>query len=235
MAGADSATSLELASVPLSRIQWTRACRLIPSRFPTAGLFDRVASPADLEAVFELEGWTNDRISLELGSVSMIPRDEWVTGAMASVVMAAFCHPRTGGARFSGSGRGAWYAAKILDTAIAEAAHRRFQELLDVGSLDARLQMRLYVADIRATFHDVRSRREAFAPFSDPDSYAASQDFGRRLLQAGSNGVVYRSVRHHGGECLAAFRPRLIRNVRIGGHYEFHWSGSQTPQVRKLD
>ena len=36
--------------------------RLIPSRFPPVGLFDTVATAADLEAVMELAGWTNDRL-----------------------------------------------------------------------------------------------------------------------------------------------------------------------------
>jgi len=38
------------------------AFRLIPSRFPPIGLFDTVATAADLRPVMELEGWTNDRL-----------------------------------------------------------------------------------------------------------------------------------------------------------------------------
>ena len=84
------------------RVRWTRACRLIPTRYPSVGLFDRVATADDLDAVLELEAWTNDRIGNELGLLHTIPRDEWVTGRpMASVVMAAFCHPAPRGARFS--------------------------------------------------------------------------------------------------------------------------------------
>ena len=35
--------------------------------------------------------------------------------------MAAFCHPREGGSRFSSGDRGAWYAARAIETAIAES------------------------------------------------------------------------------------------------------------------
>ena len=95
-----------------SLVRWTAAPRMIPSRYPVAGLLDRVAAPADLDALFELEGWTNDRISNELGLLHTIPESEWVTGTpMARVVMAAFCHPHPGGGRFSTEERGAWYAA----------------------------------------------------------------------------------------------------------------------------
>ncbi len=36
--------------------------RLIPSQFPPIGLFETVTRAADLEAVMELVGWTNDRL-----------------------------------------------------------------------------------------------------------------------------------------------------------------------------
>ena len=36
------------------------------------------------------------------------------------------------------------------------------------------------------------------------------------------------------GECIACFRPPLVRNVRAGGHYEFRWEGRPDPVIRKL-
>ena len=105
---------------PVLDVHWTRTCRLVPSRYPTVGVFDRVADPADLPELFELEGSTNDRLSAELGLLHVIPRDEWIAGPMSSVVMAAFCHPSAGGTRFSDDTRGAWYAGRTLETALAE-------------------------------------------------------------------------------------------------------------------
>jgi hypothetical protein len=219
-----------------SRLQWKNACRLIPSRFPTVGVFDRIAAASDLEALLELEAWTNDRLSTELGILNVVPRDEWVVGRpMASVVMAAFCHPRPGGARFSGTDRGAWYCARTLDTALAESIYHRTRELAEVGGADTRVEMRLYHADFRSAFHDIRPRRAAFAPLHDPETYDESQRFGRRLLGAGSNGVVYRSVRDEGGECVACFRPKLVLNVRVAAHYEYRWTGTPSPAVRRLE
>ncbi|HSL20768.1 MAG TPA: RES family NAD+ phosphorylase [Vicinamibacterales bacterium] len=219
-----------------TRVAWRGASRLIPSRYPSVGLFDRVAVPADLEAVFELEGWTNDRISNELGALHAVPRGEWVTGPMATVVMAAFCHPRAGGGRFNSARRGAWYAAKTLETALSESTYRRTRELEEIGAFETRVQMRLYRADFRAAFHDIRPGGPARAALYDPDDYSASQAFAEELLAAGSNGILYRSVRDispAGGECLACFRPRLVANVRVAGHYEYVWEGSRTPRVRK--
>ena len=220
---------------PVSRIHWRGAARLVPSRFPTVGLLDRVAAPGDLDALFELESWTNDRISAELGVLNMVPPDEWVTGRpMASVIMAAYCHPREGGSRFSGSDRGAWYAARTLDTALAESAYHRTREIAEVGSFDTRVELRLYLADFRTFFHDIRPPARKYRALYDPASYEASQVLGRDLLDGGSNGIVYRSVRHRAGECVACFRPALVQNVRAAGHFEFRWEGSPAPRVRTL-
>jgi hypothetical protein len=222
-------------TAPETLLRWKGALRLVASRYPVVGLLDRVASPEDLDAVFELEGWTNDRISGELGLLHTIPRDEWVTGrAMASVIMASFCHPRPGGSRFSTGERGAWYAARTIETALEESIYHRTAELREVGAFVTRVQMRVYLADFSARFHDIRAPRRAWAPLYDPDDYSVSQQFGQGLLHAGSNGVVYRSVRDPGGECVACFRPPLVRDVRSGGHYEFHWQGGPRPDVRKL-
>ena len=216
-------------------LRWPRACRLIATRYPSVGLFDRVASPEDLEAVLELEAWTNDRISNELGLLHLLPREEWVTGRpMASVIMAAFCHTRAGGGRFSTERRGAWYCSRTVATAIAESVYHRTRELAEVGQFETRMQLRLYHADFNARFHDIRARTAAQAPLYHPDDYAASQQLAEALLDAGSNGVVYRSVRHEDGECLACFRPGLVQNVKVAAHYEFRWNGSPTPRVIRL-
>jgi RES domain len=221
-------------AAPTTRLRWRDSTRLIPSRYPSVGVFDRVTSPADLEAVLELESWTNDRLNTELGVLHLLPRDEWVVGVpMASVIMAAFCHPHPLGTRFSTPERGAWYGARAVETSIAESAYHRWREFQEIGVADARVVARLYRADFNASFHDVR-HDPAFRPLLDPDSYRASQEFGAQVLAAGSNGVVYPSVRDPGGECLACFRPRLVQHVRAASHYEFRWEGLPIPRIRRL-
>jgi hypothetical protein len=167
-----------------------------------------------------------------------VPREEWVVGPTASVVMAAFCHPHVGGSRFSSGDRGAWYAAKTIETALAESTFHRTEELREVGGFETRVQMRVYLADFSASFHDVRTLAGARASLRktiyDPDDYSGAQRFARGLFDQGANGIVYRSVRHQGGECVACFRPALVKNVRAGGHYEFRWQGKAEPIVRKL-
>jgi hypothetical protein len=220
---------------PARRIRLLNTCRLVPSLYPVAGILDTIASPEDLPFIFELESWTNDRISTELGILHRLPPEEWVAGRpMASVIMAAFCHPRVGGGRFNSPERGAWYAATALNTAHAEVIYHRGLELAEIGVFETRIQMRLYLADFDAILHDVRANKPENLAFHDPVSYTASQALARDLLESGSNGIFYRSVRRPGGECLACFRPALVANVRPDAHFEYRWEGRHAPRIRRL-
>jgi RES domain len=220
---------------PVAHVRLVDTCRLVPTLYPVTGILDTVASPQDLPFVFELESWTNDRISSELGILHRIPSEEWVLHKpMASVIMAAFCHPRPGGGRFNGPERGAWYAGESLDTAHAEVVYHRTAELAEIGVFETRVQMRLYLANFDAPFHDVRARTRENVPLHNPLSYTASQALARELLAGGSNGVVYRSVRRQGGECLACFRPKLVQDVRPDSHFEYRWEGRRQPVIGRL-
>lgn len=112
-------------------VQQADTHRLIPSRFPPVGLFDDVSTPDDLAAILELEGWTNDRISSELGALHIMLKEEWVVGTPnATIVMAAFCHPRPEGGRFNEPTLGAWYAGLALETALQETIFHKQRNLM---------------------------------------------------------------------------------------------------------
>ena len=54
------------------------------------------------------------------------------------------------------------------------------------------------------------------------------------LLEAGSMGVIYPSVRRPEGTNLACFRPALVGNVRKGHAYRLTWAGSPLPAIEPL-
>jgi hypothetical protein len=220
---------------PTAGLHATDTCRLVASRYPPVGILDAVASPEDLEFMFELEGWTNDRISAELGILRRLPPSEWVVGRpMATVVMAPFCHPRVTGGRFNGPDRGAWYAGLSLEAAHAEVVYHRTKELAEIGVFETSVQMRLYLADFNGEFTDIRAPLPEYEPYHDPLSYTASQALGQVLLENGANGIIYRSVRHPVSECLACFRPALVQNVRPSAHFEYRWEGPRSPKIFRL-
>jgi hypothetical protein len=192
-----------------------------------------VSPTADRNALADLESWTNDRIENDLGQRTILPASELATGPNASVVNGAFCHPRPAGGRFTSATLGGWYAAIELRTAHAEVAFHWWREFEEIGRPSGRVEARQYLADFDAAFHDVRSRRRYRALYS-PRSYRRSQKLGERLRAAGSNGIAYDSVRDPGHDCVVAFRPKLVLNVRQGAHFEYVWSEDPVPEIRRL-
>ena len=87
--------------IPVAHCDWRPSYRLIPSRYPTVGLYDAIADPADLDVVFAVEALTNARIRDELGDLQLVLPEERVAGAGSTPVMAAFTHLNADGSRFS--------------------------------------------------------------------------------------------------------------------------------------
>jgi hypothetical protein len=221
-------------ALAVSEVRWQPCFRIISSRFPPIHLFERVSSPEDWEALYWLESLTNPRLRDEVGEIELVPREDRVFGPGTSVIMAAFTHLNPEGSRFADDTFGAFYAAASLDTSIAETRYHRevFLRATHEGPLE--LDMRTYLCDVSATFHDIRGLRDEMPDIYDPVSYVASQNLARSLKKAGSNGVVYDSVRHTGGECLAVYRPRLVQNCRQGTHLRYVWDGERISRVYAL-
>ena len=208
---------------PVTLVRQFDTHRLIPSRHSTESVLTRIANDDEhLRALFDLDGATNDRLLAARGGLTGIGVDELVFGVPWShVVNASFCHAHPLGGRFNGPDRGAWYAAFTVETAKAEVTFHKTVELAETGWTQAEsFTYDDYLADFSAGLHDLR-RARPFRTCLDPDSYVASQRLAESLLEAGSLGVVYPSVRHPRGTCLACFRPAVVTNVRKGETYRF--------------
>ena len=195
--------------------------RLIPYRYSDRGrpILNLLAQDDDdlLSDLTELEGATNDRLLGESGRLPGISAIELVSGfRLAHIVNASFTHPHPFGGRFNSGGRGAWYAAFEMQTAQTEVGFHRAAELKEVGWKAEEVSPHIdYLADFRHEFHDIRGDSD-FDDCLNPNSYTASQTLGFTLLTSGSAGIVYTSVRHKDGVCIACFRPPLVLNVREG-------------------
>ena len=207
--------------------------RLIPAQYADGGvsvLARLTDDPKTLQDIFELDNATNDRLLAESRLLPGIDQRELVFGIPSyRIINATFCHPAPAGSHFNSSDRGAWYAGFELQTSQAEIVYHRqlwlretaWEEEDSADYLD-------YLADFRADFHDLRATTE-FAECLSPTSYAASQALADQLLELGSAGIVYPSVRRARGTCLACFRPVLVTNVRKGFVYTFVFKDSRTP------
>ena len=235
-----AAAAVETTAVlpPTSFVDRRDTHRLIPAQFADGGVsvLSRLSdNPHILEGIFELDNATNDRVLAESRQAPGIDERELVFGIPSyRIINAAFCHPSPTGSRFNSADRGAWYASFELKTSHAEVAyHRRlwleetkWEEEDESDYLD-------YLADFRSEFHDLRGSQE-YGDCLSPNSYSSSQKLGAQLLELGSSGVVYPSVRYAGGTCIGCFRPVLVTNVRKGHVYTFTFKGFRTqPSIHR--
>ena len=75
---------------PVKRIRWSHAWRIVPSRFPPVGVYDRIADPADIDALFAVEALTNPRLREEADALKLVPKEHRISGPGSTPVMAAF-------------------------------------------------------------------------------------------------------------------------------------------------
>ena len=215
--------------------------RLIPNRYYEEGesVLSRLGlPPAQMEHLFQLDDATNTRLAGEANLLPGITVHELVFGVPHyHIINAAFTHARPEGSRFSGPDRGTWYAGFSLKTAQAEVAFHYGEALREVNWREEEtVDYREYLADFRGEFHDLRdyAPRGDYKKYLQPDSYRASQQLGRRLLDQGSAGVIYPSVRHAGGTCIACFRPAMVGNVREGARVTFTFPDAFHPPKVKV-
>ena len=213
---------------PVRCIVWPRATRIGASKYPPIDLYERVsANPAIWDALIAAEQMTNPRLRDATGAIHLVPPEDRVSGPGASYVMAPFTHANPKGSRFSDGRQGTYYAAKDLDTAIAETAYHFGRFAADSDDGPRYEDLRVLVGRIDADLNDIDACAELErAAVMDRDNYAASQRFSRDLRDAGSDGVHYPSGRRSGGYCVAMFRPRVVGIPVQTQHLRYHWDGT---------
>lgn len=217
--------------IQISAVEWEPCFRIVPSRFPPISLFEAVADPADLEAVYEIEAMTNDRLRDEVGDITLVASEDRVSGPGTSAIMAAFTHLNPEGDRFTNGSYGVFYAGRSIETAIAETRHHRIKFLQSSNEPAQELDMRVYAVDLNANLHDIRGLQASHPAYYHPTDYGMSQGLALQLREIGSDGIVYMSVRDEGGECVAVFRPRLLSNCRQERHLCYVWDGKTISNV----
>lgn len=218
-------------NVPVSRVEWRPCWKIIPSRFPPIGLFERVADPADLEAVYELEAMTNPRLREEVGDLAMVAPEDRVSGPGTSAIMAAFTHLAPEGSRFTDGSYGVFYAANNIETAIEETKYHRIRFMRATDEKPQDLDQRVYVVDLAADLHDLRGLQHIHPLVYHPENYSAGQHLAHELKTSGSHGIAYDSVRQTGGECVAIFRPSVLSNCLQERHLTYVWDGTTIKTV----
>lgn len=195
---------------------------------------------SDEEAVLlaELEGETSARLIAEREGSPALDRRELAFARRAldlklygqSHINAAFAYTRPTGNRFNSGDRGAWYCAWDMLTSAQEVGFHRTRELGFINRYEDEARYVELLADFIGDFPDLHGtdlkQDERLALDPDPGKgYPAGQALAAKLRRESQRGLIYPSVRHHGGRCLVAFDPGIIQNVRPGASWKLVWKG----------
>lgn len=204
--------------------------RVIPTRFPPVNFFERYTPPELMDAAFEIESLTNERLLAQAGDLYRVAAEDRVSGPGASVVMAAFTHTGNG-SRFTNGDYGIYYAARDLETAIRETVFHRERFLAATSQAPCEVEMRVHKGTIAKPMVDVRGAEFAHLLDPDPAQYSLSQQFGAQVRNSGAWGILYPSVRNNGGECIAALRPPAVSLAVQSKLLAYHWNGKRINKV----
>jgi hypothetical protein len=219
--------------VTIAEIRWPEAARIISTRFPPIDLFEDVADPLDWPLLIAAEQKTNPRLAETIGALDLVPPERRVGGQGASYLMAPFTHASPDRpSRFSVGLPGVLYAGDSFEVALAETVFHHGVFMAKTKEPPGwASQFREICLMVEARLHDLRGAAR------NPSSYAEDQALGAKLRAAGSDGVVYQSVRWPQGECAGLFYPDCAKGAVQGRHLEYHWNGSRVDYYRilKLD
>jgi RES domain len=217
-----------MADPRATTLRWQRIYRVIPTRHPPINVFEGIVDDSRMELAGWLEGLTNDRLRDESGEARIVPEADRVHGPGASIVMAAFTHLGRA-SRFTDGSYGVYYAAHSLETAVRETAFHRGKFMAATREPSCELDMRAYVGRPLKPLLDIRGPK--YQVLHDPEDYATPQSFAKPLRAKGHWGIVYRSVRHQGGECIAAFKPQAVSIPVAGAALAYVWDGERITKV----
>ncbi len=225
---------IDPTSLPVSIVRWENAVRIARSIYPPIDLFEDIADPADWPLLISAEQKTNPRLMENIGNLDLVPEDRRVGGNGATYLMAPFCHVSPDRrSRFSDGSFGVLYVGNLFEVALLETIyhHERFMGRTHEAP-GWTSQFKEIVMNINGRLHDLRKPNADQLQALDPDSYAVSQVLAAQLRAAGSDGLVYPSARHKGGECVGLFYPDLATNAVQGRHLDYHWDGTRVDLYR---
>lgn len=224
--------------LPLVREAFRQTIRFVPSaRLREPAMAPLADNDDDLALLAEIEGATSARLVAEERGLGALSAAELVHGVPhAKFINASFAYakPREPN-RFNPAERGAWYAALALETCIAEVGYHLTKALADAGEFNTSVEYTEMYASMSGVFVDLRSRPDHACLDPDPRiGYPAGNTIAAAARGAGHNGIIYLSVRHAGGTCIAALWPNVVQSVAQGAMHRLTWSGSPEYEVEPL-
>lgn len=226
-----------LAGLTITREALPRTTRLVTTARLRPPVLKRLVDDADLAALAEIEGATSNRLLAQSRGTAEVQSYELVYGVPhAAFINASFAYakPREPN-RFNGAERGAWYAALDLDTSLAEVRHHLTEALAQTGVFEAVVDYAELHASFAGEFVDLRAHHDHICLHPEKSiGYPAGNALADAARARGVNGIIYPSVRHPGGTCIAGLFPHAVQSVAQGDVYRMTWRGRREPTVEKV-
>lgn len=225
---------IDCAAIPVAEVTWNGAVRIIRSIYPPIDLFEDIADPEDWPLLISAEQKTNPRLMENIGNLDLVPEGRRVGGGGSTYLMAPFTHVSADRkSRFGDGTYGVLYAGNGFEVALLETVHHHANFMARTNEAPGwTSQFREIVINIDARLHDLRGGEGVHADALNPGDYTASQAVAAQLRAAGSNGLVYPSIRCEGDECVGLFYPDLASDAIQGRHLDYHWDGARVDFYR---
>jgi hypothetical protein len=206
-----------MAVVP---IVFTPAVRVIP-RFPPISEIEQFEEDLQAAVLAEL-----DRVSPGIvGDLRLLPPSPLPLGSGASYIITSYTFGRPG--RFNDHTFSAFYVGDTLATALCENGYHLLRSLRESHAPPQVLPPRLVLhVDVRA-LRIVDARSASYPEIYNPNNYTESNTFGLLVHEHGHEGIVFHSVRHPGGVCVAVYTPTVLSNCRADGEVVYRYTGAR--------
>lgn len=225
-----------LDGTPVVREAFPKTVRLVSSARLRPPVLEALVPADDVAALAEIEGATSARLVAEARGTEGVNREEFVYGVpYATFVNAAFAYSKPRQPNRFNASRGAWYAALEVKTCMREVAYHMADFLEKAGQYKGVVEYAELFASMAGEFVDLRAMGSHRCLDPEPAiGYPIGNAIADAAIARGLNGVIYPSVRHAGGTCIAALRPHAVQSVAPGALYRFEWSGRPDPTITRI-
>jgi hypothetical protein len=198
--------------------------QLIPSRFPTIEVYERLGDNELQNAAKALENRTNPRLAAINQLPSMPKPSEKSASQYQNWNHAPFAYRDPRGTFFLGPTLGCLELASDMNAALAFALLRREEFLGSTGEPAMGLDMRVFSRRITGSFHDLTKL--------DPNLPSAGRSkIGHQLHESGSPGVLFRRPGFGEHRFVAVFDGALLPRAVQATHYRFVWDGQKVKSI----
>lgn len=209
------------AEFPTVDLDGEKFHNIIPSRFPTVDLYERIAGGRD-ELFAQIDDLTNPRVrERERLTRGLAPVDQ-DRPRFKNWNHAPFVYPNPEGSRFFGSDRNVLELAGCLQTALSISVAKRELFLSRTAELPTYVEMRQFVRPVRGNFLDVRN-------WDGMSDRSRCLTLGKEITDTmpECDGILFSPEERPSATGIVVFKPECLGKVDQAEHFKYIWNGQR--------